>query len=172
MDILYGSYSAEDKDYKKKVYVVSYSLSGLGFFLIYLVSLNLKDIIGISLIIVLLILIGGIFIIRQRKINKKVKSKFDNILEEITVYSLICIVISSISVFIVYPLLLGVFIASIFGLLTSIDGILFNSKCRKVGGLLLILSSLIMLLYLKYQFLILSVVQFIIAIMVYLCKDS
>ena len=163
LELLAESYGDEDKEYKKRVYFISNFISALVFFLIHLVLSFFEDILALIITMVLIIIIGVVLIIRQERLYKKIHGYFDKILEEIIVYGLVCIIISSISVFIIYPSLLGVFIASVYGLMMSIGGILFKSKVMKIGGLLLIFSSLLMIMLLKYQFLILGIVQMVIA---------
>lgn len=142
------------------------------FFLIHLVLSFFEDTVALIATMILIILIGIVLVIRQKRLYKKIHGYFDKILEEIIVYGLICVIISSISVFIIYPSLLGVFIASVYGLIISISGILFKSKIRKIEGLLLIFSSLLMMVMLDYQFLILGTVQMIVAFVSLLCNDN
>jgi len=163
LELLAESYSDEDREYKRRVYFISNFISALVFFLIHLVLSFFEDVRALIITMILIIVIGVVLIIRQKRLYKKIHGYFDKILEEIIVYGLVCIIVSSISVFVIYPSLLGVFIASVYGLIISIGGILFKSKIRKAGGLLLIFSSLLMIILLKYQFLILGIVQMIIA---------
>lgn len=163
LELLTESYGNEDKEYKRKVYFISNFISALVFFLIHLVLSFFEDVRALIITMILIIAIGVVLIIRQERLYKKIHGYFDKILEEIIVYGLVCIIVSSVSVFVIYPSLLGVFIASIYGLIMSIGGVLFKSKIRKAGGLLLIFSSLLMIILLKYQFLILGIVQMIIA---------
>ena len=163
LELLTESYGNEDKEYKRKVYFISNFISALVFFLIHLVLSFFEDVRALIITMILIIIIGVVLIIRQERLYKKIHGYFDKILEEIIVYGLVCIIVSSVSVFVIYPSLLGVFIASIYGLIMSIGGVLFKSKIRKAGGLLLIFSSLLMIILLKYQFLILGIVQMIIA---------
>ena len=163
LELLTESYGNEDKEYKRKVYFISNFISALVFFLIHLVLSFFEDVRALIITMILIIAIGVVLIIRQERLYKKIHGYFDKILEEIIVYGLVCIIVSSVSVFVIYPSLLGVFIASIYGLIMSIGGVLFKSKIRKAGGLLLIFSSLLMIISLKYQFLILGIVQMIIA---------
>lgn len=163
LELLTESYGNEDKEYKRKVYFISNFISALVFILIHLVLSFFEDVRALIITMILIIIIGVVLIIRQERLYKKIHGYFDKILEEIIVYGLVCIIVSSVSVFVIYPSLLGVFIASIYGLIMSIGGVLFKSKIRKAGGLLLIFSSLLMIILLKYQFLILGIVQMIIA---------
>jgi len=163
LELLTESYGNEDKEYKRKVYFISNFISALVFILIHLVLSFFEDVRALIITMILIIAIGVALIIRQERLYKKIHGYFDKILEEIIVYGLVCIIVSSVSVFVIYPSLLGVFIASIYGLIMSIGGVLFKSKIRKAGGLLLIFSSLLMIILLKYQFLILGIVQMIIA---------
>ena len=163
LELLTESYGNEDKEYKRKVYFISNFISALVFILIHLVLSFFEDVRALTITMILIIIIGVVLIIRQKRLYKKIHGYFDKILEEIIVYGLVCIIVSSVSVFVIYPSLLGVFIASIYGLIMSIGGVLFKSKIRKAGGLLLIFSSLLMIILLKYQFLILGIVQMIIA---------
>jgi hypothetical protein len=163
LELLAESYGDEDKEYKRKVYFISNFISALVFFLIHIVLLFFEDILALIITMILILVIGVVLIVRQERLYKRIHGYFDKILEEIIVYGLVCIVVSSISVFVIYPSLLGVFIASVYGLMMSIGGVLFKSKIRKAGGLLLIFSSLLMIILLKYQFLILGIVQMIIA---------
>jgi len=172
LELLAESYSDEDKDYKRRVYFISNFISALVFFLIHIVLSFFKDTIALITTMILIILMGIVLVIRQKRLYKKVHGYFDKILEEIIIYGLVCIIISSISVFIIYPSLLGIFIASVYGLIISISGILFKSKIRKIGGLLLIFSSLLMIVMLDYQFLILGTVQMIIAFISLLPNDN
>jgi hypothetical protein len=163
LELLAESYGDEDKEYKRKVYFISNFISALVFFLIHIVLLFFEDILALIITMILILVIGVVLIVRQERLYKRIHGYFDKILEEIIGYGLVCIVVSSISVFVIYPSLLGVFIASVYGLMMSIGGVLFKSKIRKAGGLLLIFSSLLMIILLKYQFLILGIVQMIIA---------
>jgi hypothetical protein len=163
LELLAESYGDEDNEYKRKVYFISNFISALVFFLIHIVLLFFEDILALIITMILILVIGVVLIVRQERLYKRIHGYFDKILEEIIGYGLVCIVVSSISVFVIYPSLLGVFIASVYGLMMSIGGVLFKSKIRKAGGLLLIFSSLLMIILLKYQFLILGIVQMIIA---------
>jgi len=172
LELLTESYGNEDKEYKRKVYFISNFISALVFFLIHLVLSFFEDVRALIITMILIIIIGVVLIIRQERLYKKIHGYFDKILEEIIVYGLVCIIVSSVSVFVIYPSLLGVFIASIYGLIMSIGGVLFKSKIRKAGGLLLIFSSLLMIILLKYQFLILGIVQMIIAFVSLFYNDT
>ena len=172
LDLISTGYTNEDKRYKCKVYFISNFISGLVFFIIQIILFFFKDIYALITIMILIILTGAILIVRQKELYKNIKGYFDKILGEIIIYGLICIIISSITVFLTSPSLLGVFIASIYGLIMSIDGILFKSKCRKFCGLLLIFSTLFMLLLLNYQFLILGAVQIIISFILLKCVNK
>ena len=172
LELLTESYGNEDKEYKRKVYFISNFISALVFFLIHLVLSFFEDVRALIITMILIIAIGVALIIRQKRLYKKIHGYFDKILEEIIVYGLVCIIVSSVSVFVIYPSLLGVFIASIYGLIMSIGGVLFKSKIRKAGGLLLIFSSLLMIISLKYQFLILGIVQMIIAFVSLFYNDT
>ncbi|CAB3287970.1 conserved membrane protein of unknown function [Methanocaldococcus lauensis] len=172
LELIEEGYSSEDREYKKRVYFISNFISALVFFLLHLVLSFFENITALTITMVLIIIMGVVLIIRQKRLYKKVHGYFDKILEEIIVYGLACIIISSISVFVIYPPLLGVFIASIYGLLLCVDGILFKSKYRKVCGLLLIFSTILMILYLNYQFLILGTIQMIIAFILLFCDNK
>ena len=172
LELLAESYSDEDREYKRRVYFISNFISALVFFLIHLVLLFFGDILALIITMILIITIGMVLIIRQKRLYKRIQGYFDKILEEIIVYGLVCIIVSSISVFVIYPSLLGVFIASMYGLIMSIGGILFKSKIRKAEGLLLIFSSLFMIVALDYQFLILGIAQMIIAFISLFYKDA
>ena len=100
-------------------------------------------------------------ILRYRRSKLRVYGYFNRIMDEIVCYGLLCIVISTLSVFFIYPSLIGMFIGSIYGLVMTIEGVLFKSKIRKFGGVLLIFSTLAMIVYLNYQFLILAIVQMV-----------
>ncbi|MBW9221962.1 hypothetical protein KKP97_02820 [Methanothermococcus sp. SCGC AD-155-C09] len=165
LNLVLEGYQGEDKKYKGIVYFISNFTSALVFFIIHLIINSYEGIVALMFISILIILLGAILIVRRRKLGRDAYSYFNKITDEIVCYGLTCIIISSISVFFIYPPLLGVFIGSIYGLLMSVEGVLFKSLIRKFGGLLLILSTLIMIVYLDYQFLILGIVQMIIAIL-------
>jgi len=161
LNLVFNGYSEEDKDYKKEVYFLSNFLSALVFFLIHLILQFFEDIGFLASIAILIVVIGLGAIVRYRKSKLEVYGYFNRIMDEIVCYALLCIIVSSLSVFFIYPSLLGVFIASIYGLLMVIEGILFRSNIRKFGGVLLIFSTLAMIVFLDYQFLILAIVQMI-----------
>ncbi|HIP16706.1 MAG TPA: hypothetical protein EYG76_00155 [Methanothermococcus okinawensis] len=165
MNLILDGYCGEDKKYKRIVYFISNFTSAIVFFIIHLIYNYYSGIVALMFISILIILLGAILIIRRRKLGIDTYSYFNKFMSEIVCYGLVCIVISSISVFFIYPSLLGVFIGSIYGLLMTVEGVLFKSFIRKFGGLLLIFSTLIMIIYLDYQFLILGIVQMIIAIL-------
>ena len=161
LSLVFNGYAEEDKNYKKEVYFLSNFLSALVFFLIHLILHFFEDIGFLVSIAILIILMGLGLIVRYRRSKLEVYGYFNRVMDEIVCYALLCIIISSLSVFFIYPSLLGVFIGSIYGLIMTIEGILFKSKVRKFGGVLLILSTLSMIVYLQYQFLILAIVQLI-----------
>ena len=161
LSLVFNGYGEEDKNYKKEVYFLSNFLSALVFFIIHLILQFFKDIGFLVAIAILIILMGLGAIVKYRRSKLEVYSYFNRIMDEIVCYALLCIIVSSLTVFFIYPSLLGVFIASIYGLIMAIEGILFKSKVRKFGGILLIFSTLAMIVYLNYQFLILAIVQVI-----------
>ncbi|XRO74991.1 hypothetical protein ACO3TA_06325 [Methanocaldococcus sp. 28A] len=170
LELVERSYSSEDVKYKNKVYFISYFLSGLIFILIH-ISIKFWSF-NILFIISLLIIIGGILIIRQKNLFKKTHCYFEKIFEEIVFYGIITIVILSSITLYTYPNIVGIEIAVFFGFLLIIDGILFKSKKRKILGSLMIFSSIPMFIFNVYQFLIFAMVQFLIALCFLICKET
>jgi hypothetical protein len=162
IELIEEGYTLEDKKYKNRVYFTTYFLSSLIFILIQLyVSYWNFDIVFIAL---MLLIIGGILIIRQRHLYRRTKSYFDKIFEKIVEYGVAAIIVSSVIALYTYPRIFGVFIAQIFGLLLAIDGVLFKSKKREILGALTIFSSVLMFIFYEYQFLIFAMLQLFIAI--------
>ncbi|EHP84033.1 hypothetical protein [Methanotorris formicicus] len=162
LELTEKSYSSEDIKYKNKVYFISYFLSSLVFVLVHVAIVN--ESINVFFAVPLLTIIGGILIIRQEKMYKKFKSYFDKIFERIVVYGMLAIVISTIIALNVYPKIMGIVVAVMFGFLLSIEGVLFKSRKRQFLGILIMLSSIPMIIYYNCQFLILALVQFLAAI--------
>jgi len=169
LELVEESYKSEDRDYKNKAYFVSYFLSSLIFVLMH-ISMKVWNF-NILFVISLLLVVGAILVVRQRKLYKKTKCYFDKIFEEIVKYGIIAVILSSIITIYTYPRILGVSIAGIFGFLLVIDGILFKSKKRKILGLLMMISSIPMFIFNEYQFLIFAFVQFLVALCFLICKD-
>ncbi|ACX73271.1 conserved hypothetical protein [Methanocaldococcus vulcanius M7] len=169
LELVEESYKSEDGDYKNKAYFVSYFLSSLIFILMY-ISMKVWNF-NILFVVSLLLVVGIILVVRQRKLYKKTKCYFDKIFEEIVKYGIIAVILSSIITLYTYPRILGVSIAGIFGFLLIIDGILFKSKKRKILGLLMMISSIPMFIFNEYQFLIFALVQFLVALCFLICKD-
>jgi hypothetical protein len=170
LELVEESYKLEDVDYKNKVYFISHFLSSLIFVLIH-ISIKYWSF-NILFIISLLLIIGGILIVRQQKLYKKTKCYFDKIFERIVICGMIAVIILSFITLYTYPKISGVSIAIIFGLLLNIDGILFKSKKREILGLLMILSSIPMFIFHEYQFLIFAFVQFLVALCFLIYKEK
>jgi hypothetical protein len=162
LELVERSYNSEDVAYKNKVYFISYFLSSLVFVLVH-IAINYESI-NVFFVVSLLTIIGCILIIRQEKIYKKSKCYFDKIFEKIVVYGMLAVITSSIISLNVYPKIMGVVVAIIFGFLLSIDGVLFKSKKRQVLGTLMMFSSIPMIVFYNYQFLIFAFVQFLVAV--------
>ena len=77
---------------------------------------------------------------------------------------MLAVITSSIFSLNVYPKIMGVVVAIIFGFLLSIDGVLFKSKKRQVLGTLMMFSSIPMIVFYNYLFLIFAFVQFLVAV--------
>ncbi|AEH06742.1 hypothetical protein [Methanothermococcus okinawensis] len=161
LELVEEGYTSENTTYKNKVYAISYFLSALIFILIH-IAINYNSP-NILFVISFLMLVGGILIIKQKIIYKKFKCYFDKIFEKIMIYGLFAIILSSIISLYVFPEISCVFISLILGFLICIDGALFNSKGRKILGVIVMLSSIPIIMYIQYQFLILAFVQFLVS---------
>ena len=170
LELIEESYKSEDIDYKNRAYFISYFLSSLIFILIHL-SIKYWNL-NILFITSLLVIIGGILIIRQKTLFKKTKCYFDKIFGEIVKYGMVVVIILSIISLYTYPRITGASIASVFGFLLIIDGILFKSKKRKILGMFMIISSIPMFIFHEYQFLIFAFVQFLVASCFLICKEK
>jgi hypothetical protein len=162
LELIEEGYTSEDKEYKNKVYFISYFLSSLIFVLIHLFvsywSFN------ILFIVSMLLIVGAILILRHRLLYKKTKCYFDKIFEKIVGYGVIIVIVSSIITLYTHPRIFGTIVAQILGFLLVIDGVLFKSKKREILGVFMIFSSILMFVFHQYQFLIFALIQFIVAI--------
>ncbi|WP_423791979.1 hypothetical protein ACPB8Q_04400 [Methanocaldococcus indicus] len=154
LELIDDSYKDEDIKYKCFVYFVSYFFLGIVFLILFiLLKFEYKLLIFLEPII---ILICGLIIIRHKELFKRTKCYFEKVLESIIFYGLIAVTLLFIIASFISLKLLPIIISIFFGFFLCIDGILFNSKKRKLLGLFLMFLSIPIYIFNSYNYLILS----------------